>query len=478
MTFDINLHFNSTLFKPTDFYSTNPPGFEPHPNPIAFDGGRPNNGFYPIESIQVNLKSKPFDHTISNDPVLITEVSEDKDHELDIKTALQYGDAKGSRPLLNLVDNITQQLHHPKHTLGLDYLLTSGSGDSLTKILQAFLSPGDTILVESYTYTPIFAPITTLGGVLIPYKVNFTDGDSIVDINYLGNLLENWESGEYKHLRKPKLIYTVPTQNPSGLTQSLRIRKSIYDLAETHDLVILEDDPDSYIKLHNLESFDNYLAQIKNESYLNLDTAGRVIHFETFSKLISPGIRLGYIIAIPQIIERITKVSKIFTKATSGYSQLIIFNIIKHWAEQINSKDNISLGYFNWSYKVSLEYQSRKNLVFSLLSSSKSLAKGYISLVEPDGGMFFILPVNFPFTSNNEGNEDYTAEWEKLRLISVKNGVKFILGSLMSFNEKDSQRAKFARITLANEDDLNKIEVGVNRLDQSIVEYFEVESQK
>jgi aromatic amino acid aminotransferase II len=481
MTIDLSRHFNDSKYKGTDFYSVNPPDIEVHSEPINLSGGRPNAGFYPIGSIELNIKAHPFS---PEDAPTTKFIIKNKDvNTLDIANGLQYGPSLGHPQLVDFIKQLIADLNPPKHDLELGYLVTNGSGDSLFRILQILLNPGETILVEEFTYTPIFGPIKSLGGVKIPYKVKFKSDSDVIDTDYLSDLLNNWNSN-YPDLPKPKLIYSVPTQNPSGLTQPLKTRVKLYEIAKEHDLIILEDDPDGYIRLNELDSFNKYKSNITGGSYLNLDTDGRVIRFETFSKLYSPGLRLGFIVAIKPLIAKLDEFTKVATKASSGFSQLIFYNTLKFWKHEDEDLSNIVEGlsvnqdygsetsklvdgYLKWCLKVSKEYSKRWNFVFSLLKESKSFRNGYIELVEPDGGMFFVININFP-----NGTKDGAASLEKLRHKLIKYGVLVILGNLMTWEDESSKNAKFVRLTLANVDSLQELRSGIERFDEGVIEYF------
>lgn len=449
---DLDNHLSKNEFRSTDFYSENPEWLEMHPEPIDLSGGRPNAGFYPIESIKLSIKDSPFQASREY------EIKNVDSSTIDIKTGLQYGPSFGHFKLISFIKNLISELN--KTELDLDYLVTNGSGDSLFRILQILLNPGDTILIEEFTYTPIFGPINALGGIKIPYKVLFRTGSNVIDIDYLTNLLENW-GDIHPGLPKPKLIYTVPTQNPSGLTQPFEIKKQIYELSLKHDLIILEDDPDGYIRLHDLETYKSYKKSIITNSYLNFDVDGRVIRFETFSKLYSPGLRLGFIVCIKPIIDKLNEYTKVATKASSGFSQMIFYNTLQHWSLKIKDDCNDILveGYLNWCYQISLEYSKRWKFVLAKLKSSKSYSHGYFEIVEPDGGMFFIIKIN-----NIVGEE-----LEKVRYKLVKYGVIGILGNLMNFENKDTN---FIRLTLANVDSTTELNEAIERLDKGIYEYF------
>ncbi|KAG6357460.1 hypothetical protein INS49_013337 [Diaporthe citri] len=117
----------------------------------------------------------------------------------------------------------------------------------------------------------------------------------------LDQKLENWGRASG---RKPFVLYMIPTgQNPTGTTQSLQRRKAIYDIAERHDLYILEDDPYYFLQVHHaasglknkprvgVETAEEYIKSLP-ASYLSMDTSGRVLRMDTASKILAPGLRI------------------------------------------------------------------------------------------------------------------------------------------------------------------------------------------
>lgn len=152
-----------------------------------------------------------------------------------------------------------------------------------------FLNDGDSILIESPAYVGILAHLR-------PYNLKFTeipiDKDGLM-ADKLENVLNNWPAGT----RKPrvilikliiKIIYTVPNgQNPTGSCTTSERKQTIYKICQEHNLIILEDDPYYYIQFGDASA-----------SYFSLDTDGRVLRFDSLSKIISAGFRLGWVSGI------------------------------------------------------------------------------------------------------------------------------------------------------------------------------------
>jgi len=469
-------YFNNKQIKASDFYSANPPSPNPiHEAPINLSGGRPNAGFYPIQQIDLHIQNEPFSDSISS--IHTIPLKSNELDQLDISRGLNYAPGQGFPELIHFINKIgefhgiNQEINND---LIFDSLVTSGSGDSLSKVLGTLINPGDTILVEKYTYTPIFASFEIHGAVMIPYETKLQKSEDFndhIDPMLLENQLKNWKLGKYKDLNFPKAIFTVPTHNPTGFITNSETIKQIVEIANKFDLLIIEDDPDGFIRHLPIDTtFDKYIQSLHNSSYLSTNSS-RILHLGTLSKTIAPGIRLGFIIAHKQFIKRLTEYSKTVTKAPSGFSQLIFSNLIKNWSNLNVIKhmsDPLITGYLSWCFKLSKEYTQRSNTIFQALSTTKSNKIGLIKPINPQGGMFFIIHIN---------NLTKPGELEKLRWKFVKFGVLVILGPLMSFinggdvNSGD-QDGNFIRLTLANSSDSNEFIEGIKRLDCAVLEYF------
>jgi kynurenine/2-aminoadipate aminotransferase len=120
---------------------------------------------------------------------------------------------------------------------------------------------------------------------------------------------------------KYKVMYTIPSAgNPSGATSTLERKKRIYQLAQKHQLLILEDDPYYYLQ------FDQRI-----QSYFSMDTDGRVLRFDSLSKTLSAGLRLGWVTGPKPLIERITYHQQSTNLHASGISQLIASCLLEKW---------------------------------------------------------------------------------------------------------------------------------------------------
>jgi DNA-binding transcriptional MocR family regulator len=162
-------------------------------------------------------------------------------------------------------------------------LLLHGSQQGLDFVARRLIDPGDVIVTENPTFL----------GALIAFAPSQPDY-AVVPVDAQGMQTDKLEVVLAAHPRA-KMIYTVPDfQNPTGVTLSLERRKALIALANRHDLIVVEDTPYRHMRFvgHNLPTLKS------------LDTEGRVIHLGSFSKILVPGLRIGWAVANPGLLAR------------------------------------------------------------------------------------------------------------------------------------------------------------------------------
>lgn len=441
-----------------------PTGVKPHPKPLSLGGGTPNYGFFPIESILINLIDAPFakeqdpltpadsteDLKIKSRTAITPSVTEDKE-VIDLKAGLQYALIEGLDPLVKFITDFVARVQKPV-TPDWQVVLSNGAGNGLNKVVDLFIDPEDVVLVEEFTFSPFLSSVKNCGGYSLPVKLDFF-GEGI-DYEYLKNLLENWDT-IYPGKRMPKLLYTIPTgQNPTGLVQSLELRKKIYALAEKYDFAILEDDPYGYLALPSYNdiksgkvdvnkeiSVSEFIDDVLYPSYLSIDTSGRVVRVETFSKVFAPGLRLGYIVGSKNFIKAINSYANISTRSPSGPSQILVNNVINHWG----GLD----GWLGWIMKVRKEYILRRNTMLDTLYASELFKKNLISVIDPKAGMFVSVVLNY---DTDKYTPEQYASLTKKELVykAVETGVEIVPGPNMAFDPLANEHSNFVRLTIAS----------------------------
>lgn len=197
-----------------------------------------------------------------------------------------YGDIQGYGPLREFVAAKLARDRKIKVAAG-DIILGNGSAELLHMVFETLIDPGDVVFAEDFVY------IGTLRQ-LRRFRADIR-GVPCDEEGMLPEALEKLIKQAIAGGRPPKLIYTVPTyQNPQGWTMSLPRRKALVALAQKYDIPILEDDCYSDLRYEGGDV----------PSLYTLDGTGRVIYFSSFSKIIAPGMRMGYMTAPQQLLER------------------------------------------------------------------------------------------------------------------------------------------------------------------------------
>ncbi|KAI9218132.1 pyridoxal phosphate-dependent transferase [Blastocladiella britannica] len=362
------------------------------PGMLSFAGGMPNPATFPIARMSM---------TLTDGTVL------DLD-EASTREALQYGPTPGHSGLVTYLSALQDQVHGPaKDSVAHDRAVQLGNGsqDLLAKAIAAMVAPGDTLLVESPCYAgtlSILRPMARAMGVKLVEVP--TDEQGLVP-EKLAALLDKWPStasatGEAAP-RKPRVLYTVPTGgNPSGATAPLHRRHAVYEIMQKHDLVLLEDDPYYYLQFTPDLVTANAAATLSTPldlagarpyathllpSYLSMDTDGRVLRFESFSKIVSAGLRLGMATGPAPLIERIFLDTQSTSLQPTGPSQAMFLALARSvWQ---NKPD----GFLAHAARVAAFYQTRRDRL--VLALKPLVDKGLIEYYVPKAGMFLWIKI-------------------------------------------------------------------------------------
>ncbi len=190
--------------------------------------------------------------------------------------ALSYGPTQGELPLREAV--ATMVLDRNVVVSPDNVVITTGAQQGVGLVLRAFVRQGDVVLVEEPTYLGLIERATAQGIRLIGVPVD----EHGMRVDMLPQLLRDY---------RPRLIYTVPTyHNPTGVSMSQERQQQLLQLANDHEVLILEDD------VYGLLGYDGPVPLPLKAS----DTNGQVIYLSSFSKILTPGLRLGYLIAAEQ----------------------------------------------------------------------------------------------------------------------------------------------------------------------------------
>ena len=265
------------------------------------------------------------------------------------KEILQYGTATGYEPLKKAIRKFINT-HETIASDDDDIMITYGSNEIMYFAAALFVNPGDTIIVENPTFMNAINQYKLLGANVVGVPVE----DDGVNIQLLEEAMK----------KGAKFFYTIPTfGNPSSITMSEEKRKAVYDLAVKYHVLILEDNPYGYLRFHG-----KTVPTIKS-----LDKEGIVMYAGTFSKIISPGMRTGYLCANKALITKFNALKSASSNANVNWSQYTIAKFL----ENTNMDDHIA--------KISKIYEHKAMTMYNMMV--KCFPKS-VTITKPEGGLF------------------------------------------------------------------------------------------
>ncbi|KAL4791530.1 pyridoxal phosphate-dependent transferase [Aspergillus venezuelensis] len=400
-----------------------------NPGLISLGGGLPSPEYFPFEELSVKVPSPPgwSPAATRESGVHLTagkhDIREGKSL-YDLEVSLNYGQSTGAPQLLRFVTEHTELIHNPPYS-DWQCALTPGSTYSWDTTLRLLCEKGDYILMEEYTFSSAQETALPLGVKVAPVKM---DEQGLLP-EALDEVLSNWDEKE-RGARKPFVLYTIPTgQNPTGATQSVERRREIYKVSQKHDLYIIEDEPYYFLQMQPYTGADsapvpppaNHEEFLKSliPSYLSLDVDGRVLRMESFSKVLTPGSRTGWVIGSEQIIERFLRNTEVSAQHPSGISQLIFFKLLdEHWGHA---------GYLDWLINLRMQYTSRRDIMVQ--ACEKHLPTEIASWIAPAAGMFHWIQINWKEHPELSSGKTRDSIEEILFHAAVDNGVLVSRGS-------------------------------------------------
>ena len=335
--------------------------------------------------------------------------------------ALQYGTTKGFTPLrLALADWMEKRYGIP--TSKVEIMMVAGSQQALDLIGRTFINKGDIVVVEGPTYLAALNAFKYYEPEFI--SIPMDDDGMIIDI------LEEKLKKLAAEGKKVKFVYTVSTfQNPAGVTMSLERRKRLVELAREYDFLIVEDSPYAELRYSG-----EPIPPIKH-----FDDEGRVLYLGTFSKILAPGFRLGWIAAHPHFIRKIEIAKQAVDLCANTLAQVIAWKYVEN-------------GYLDEHIPKIIEfYKPRRD---AMLEALEEFMPEGVRWTKPDGGMF--IWVTLP-----EGI-DTKLMAEK----AIRKGVAYVPGEAF-FAHRDVKNTMRLNFTYVPEEVIRE---GVKRLAEVIEE--------
>lgn len=266
--------------------------------------------------------------------------------------ALQYSITEGYVPLRKRIKDYMKS----KHNIGRDFdeiLITAGAQQVMELVVKVLCNPGDVVICEAPSFIGSLNSFRSLGGKLVGVPME-SDG---IDLEGLESAL--------KANPNTKFIYTIPNfQNPSGITMSMNKRRGVYALARKYDVLVVEDNPYGDLRFEG-----EPVPAIKS-----LDEDGRVIYAGTFSKVLAPGIRVGYAIGPSPVLKKMIVCKQGEDVHTNIWSQMICDEFMGNYDFEAHLKDLQAI------------YRKKAKLMISLIE--KHLVPSGITYNPVQGGLF------------------------------------------------------------------------------------------
>jgi 2-aminoadipate transaminase len=373
------------------------------PEVISLAGGLPDTSTFPPKTFAAQM----------------TRIAQESAAE-----ALQYGPTEGFRETVDCIIEVMGaegMLPDPD-----DVIVTTGGQQAIDLLCKALVDPGDAVICEAPTYPGAIPVFCSYQADTIQIEC---DGEGM-KIEELEDTLERLELEG----RRPKFIYSVPTfQNPAGVTMSLERRRRLVELARARELLVIEDNP------YGLLRFDGESLP----PLYQLDGGDFVLYIGTFSKILSPGIRLGWAVVPPPVMEKVVLGKQAADLCTSTLTQYFVREYFGdgNWREYIQSLVEI--------------YRSRRDAMIEALGR---YFPTQASWTEPDGGLFIwaTLP---PFIDTSD-----------LLAKALREDVAFVPGqaAYVDGRGRSSMRLNFSA---GSEDEIRE---GIRRIGKAVEEQVEL----
>lgn len=441
------------------------------PDIISLGGAIPSSKYFPFAEMSLKVPRIGCfteEETEKDGQVIVSgkyDLTEDRSI-FDIATAFNYGQGSGAAQLLRWVTEHTELIHDPPYS---DWAcnLSVGSTSALDMALRMFCQRGDYILSEEYTFSAAVETAAPMGIKVAGIKM---DEEGLLPAD-LEHLLQTWHPSQRSGACKPFVLYTVPSgQNPTGATQSAGRRRAIYRVAQKHDLYIIEDEPYYFLQMEPYDpspssqpqvptTHESFLASLV-PSYLSLDTDGRVMRLDSFSKVVAPGLRTGWVTASRQISERYRLHTDVSTQCPSGISQLVLFKLLdEHLGHD---------GYLDWLMFLRKEYTRRRNVI--LQACERYLPRELVSWSTPVAGMFHWMKVAWE-KHPNAGRKSVEEIEEEIFMGAVEKGCLVMRGSWFYADRQETHDACCFRTTYAAAP-ADKIEEAIRRFGEALCGSF------
>ncbi|KAJ7045256.1 pyridoxal phosphate-dependent transferase [Mycena alexandri] len=371
------------------------------PGMISLLAGRPNSSTFPFESITMKLKPAlagmpaPTD---DDDPFTITLENEE------LNEALQYGMTAGVARLIDWLAELQTHVHKRVQDGSWAITVSAGSQDVMYKTCQALVDDGDYFLVETPVYPGTLGFLATMPCTLIEVHA---DSQGLNPAN-LEAILSTWETTN-PGKPYPKVLYTIPSgSNPTGASIPEGRKIEVLKLAKKYNFLLLEDD--AYAFLYYGPAGQQARSYFALEPEVNAEQ-GRVVRFDSFSKVLSSGMRLGYMTASPRLCAAVNLITSNTSLQPSTFSQIVAYSVLSRWGPK---------GFLAHCAGVAEFYRSRRDMFERV--AYKHLT-GLAEWTTPVAGMFLYIKLRV-HSDNREADS-----WDLISTKAVAKGVLAVPGT-------------------------------------------------
>ncbi|KAJ7157622.1 TdiD protein [Mycena crocata] len=412
---------------------------EATPGIISLLAGKPNPSSFPFTSFSFTARAPPLE---------VQGAAEVEDIALKIEgaelaAALQYGPTGGMAPLVDWLYSLQHTVHGRGRREGWTLSIGSGSQDLLSKAIIALLNPGDPVLVQS----PVYAGVIPLFHSLHCEQIEVeADADGISTVS-LRAILGSWPAGK----AKPRVLYTIPYGgNPTGATATVERRREVLQLAREHDFLIMEDDPYFYL-------FYGTDPTVRPPSYFTMEASdpscaghptGRVLRFDSISKILSAGMRIGFASGPAPLLRALDAHTATANLQPASLTQAVALALLSAWGHT---------GFLAHTRAVSAFYREKRDVFEAAMQRHLT---GLAEWAAPQSGLFFWFKLLLPPGADGEGDSTRI-----IRTEAFERGVLALPGTVFLPNGRTTAYVRAAFSLLAAEE----VDEALKRLKETIL---------
>ena len=366
------------------------------PEIISFAGGLPNPISFPQEELKISMNriAEKFGAKI-----------------------YQYSTTLGLDSLREYIVQRYKKIWNMDITVD-NVIITTGSQQALDLIGKVFINEGDKVMVESPSYLGLLQAFHLYEANFIQTKLN----DDGLDIEELEKTIK---------VHKPKLAYLIPNfQNPTGLTYTSENRKKVFEIIKDEDMILIQDDPYGELRFTDEDRIP----------YIGLNQTEKNIYLGSFSKIVTPGMRLGYVIANKEIIKMLETAKQASDLHSNIFGQYLISDYLYN-----NDLDK-------HIEKIKKLYKTQAN---AMIEAMKKYFPKNVKFTIPKGGMFSWVTLEEGKSSAELFNK------------AIKKNVAFVPGN--PFYIDATKDVNTLRLNYTNADE-KTIEEGIKRLSEALLE--------